>query len=504
MRLWTDPFITSILTAVQQALEPDQQIYLVGGAVRDLLLGRDLHDLDFTMGENPVSLTRKVARALDAGYFVLDDERHTTRVVFHRPDGREFPLDFVQFTGADLDDDLRHRDFTLNAIAIDLRKPNELIDPLGGQADLEAGLLRACSDQALLDDPVRALRAVRLAIQFGFEFAPATADLIRDAACHLPETTIERQRDELFRILEGPDPARGLRECQEFGLLRALVPPLQAQADVPASPPHFYPLLEHTLQVVKNCQSLLDSLTQDVNINEESPWPLSAAMGALAPFQNQLCDYFAGEVTPGRSIRSLTLLGALLHDSAKPKTLSKGPDGRLHYYGHDIAGAEITWEIARGLQLSNAEAKWLSTFVRYHMRLLPMARVGTGPDRRMLYRFFKKVGDVGIAIAILYLADTYATFGPELTQEGWNRPVKAAHEVLQAWWLEHEVVVAPKLLLNGNDIQKEFDLAPGALIGKLIASLREAQASGEVRDEDDARGFITRQLRKTHKKDQES
>ncbi len=155
----------------------------------------------------------------------------------------------------------------------------------------------------------------------------------------------------------------------------------------------------------------------------------------------------------------------------------------------------MTWEIARGLQLSNAEAKWLSTFVRYHMRLLPMARVEEGPDRRMLYRFFNKVGDVGIAIAILYLADTCATFGPELTQEDWDRSVKTAHEVLQAWWLEHEVVVAPKLLLNGNDIQKEFDLAPGALIGKLIASLREAQASGAVKDEAAAHKFIAGQLK---------
>ena len=219
MRLWTDPFITSIIAAVQQGLDPDQEVYLVGGAVRDLLLGRDLHDLDFAMGENPVPLTRKIARALNAGFFVLDDARHTTRVVYHRPDGSDFSLDFVQFTGVDLEDDLRHRDFTLNAIAVDIRQPDTLIDPLGGQADLEADLLRACSDQALLDDPVRALRAVRLAIQFDLDYAPGTETLIQAAAAHLPEATIERQRDELFRILEGSDPAQGLRECQRLGLL---------------------------------------------------------------------------------------------------------------------------------------------------------------------------------------------------------------------------------------------------------------------------------------------
>ena len=496
MRLWTDPFITSILAAVQDALGPDQEIFLVGGAVRDLLLGRELHDLDFTLGQNPVSLTRKVARALKAGFFVLDDERHTTRVVHHRPDGREFPLDFVQFTGVDLEDDLRHRDFTLNAIAINLHQPNKLIDPLGGRGDLEAGLLRACSDQALLDDPVRALRAVRLAIGFGLAYAEGTPELIRAAAGRLPASTIERQRDELFRILEGPNPAKGLRECQAFGLLAALVPPLEAQAEIPASPPHHYPLLEHTFRVVGTCQKLMEVFTQDNELSGDVPQWLADVKEEIEPFRSQMQAYYAAEITPGRTVQSLALLGALLHDIAKPETLSKDEKGHLHYYGHDHLGAEMTWDIARGLQLSNAEAKWLSTLVRYHMRLLPLARAEKGPDRKMLYRFFRDAGEVGAAIAILYLADTRATYGPELTQEKWDCTVQTARAVLQAWWQEQDEVVAPQLLLNGNDIQKEFDLAPGALIGKLIDLLREAQASGEVGDRAAARAFIASQLKR--------
>jgi len=496
MRLWTDLFSTSIISAVQQALEPGQEVFLVGGAVRDLLLRRDLHDLDFTMGENPIALTRKIARILDAGFFVLDDARHTTRVVYRRPDGSEFPLDFVQFTGVDLEDDLRHRDFTLNAMAVNIQKPEALIDPLDGRMDLDARLLRACSDQALLDDPVRALRAVRMAIQFDLTLAPGTEVLIRDAAAQLPRTTIERQRDELFRILEGRDPARGLRECQTFGLLEALIPPLAEQAAIPASPPHYYPLLEHTFRVVQTCQVIMNALDQNEEMKKNLSWSQTDAMNALRPFRTQLRDYFAGEVTPGRPLRSLFLLGALLHDVAKPDTLSEGDDGRLHYYGHDRAGAEMTWEIARGLQLSNAEANWLSTLVRYHMRLLPMARAEHGPDRRMLYRFFQNVGEVGVAIAILYLADFTATYGPQLTRDKWARSVGTTASVLTAWWEGYDEVVAPKLLLDGNDIQREFGLAPGAVIGNLIASLREAQASGEVKDEQGARAFIKHQLKK--------
>jgi len=501
MRLWTDPFITSIISAILEALDLGQEVFLVGGAVRDLLLGRDLHDLDFAMGENPVRLSRKVARALNAGFFVLDDERHTTRVVHHRPDGREFPLDFVQFTGVDLEDDLRHRDFTLNAIAVEIQQPDRLIDPLNGRVDLEAGLLRTCSDEALLDDPVRALRAVRLMIQFGLAYAPGTPELIRAAAVHLPNSTIERQRDELFRILEGPDAARGLRECQGFGLLAALVPLLEAQAEIPASPPHHYPLLEHTFRVVETCQQIMDGFAQGMELGGDAPLWLTEVVVAFEPYISQQQSYYAAEVTPGRSVRSLALLGALLHDIAKPKTLTEDEQGRFHYYGHDRIGAEMTWEIARRSQLSNAEAKWLSTLVRYHMRLLPMARSENGPDRKTLYKFFRDAGEVGAAIAILYLADTRATYGPELLQEKWDRALRAARMVLQTWWQEQDEVVAPKLLLNGNDIKKEFNLAPGALIGSLIDSLREAQASGEVGDRGAACAFIIRQLEKNRRVD---
>jgi putative nucleotidyltransferase with HDIG domain len=169
------------------------------------------------------------------------------------------------------------------------------------------------------------------------------------------------------------------------------------QADIPASPPHHYPLLEHTFQVVQGCQDLLAILNEDGRFAEGAPWWLAEAAEMLRPYQPQMRAWFGDEITTGRSRQNLLLLGALLHDIAKPETLSKDEDGRLHYYGHDRAGAEMAWELARHLALSNAEAKWLSTLVRYHMRLLPMSRVEGGPDRRMLYRFFNKVGDVGVA-----------------------------------------------------------------------------------------------------------
>ncbi|MDY6872499.1 MAG: hypothetical protein SVR81_00815 [Chloroflexota bacterium] len=507
MRLWTDPAITTLIAIVRDELLGDQAVYLVGGAVRDLILRRPLHDLDFAMADRPIRVARRLARRLNAGFFVLDDERHTARVVHALPDGQPFPLDFVQFTGLDLAADLRNRDFTLNAMAIDLAEPERVIDPLDGQADLEAGMLRPCSDRALLDDPVRTLRAVRLANQFGFSYASGLMEQMRAAAQHLSQTSVERQRDEFFRILEGPSPAAGVQDCWEAGILDVLLPPLADQAAIPPSPPHQYPLLEHTLRAVGAYQRILEGVvgtdspstplaggTED-KVVEETGW-LAAARDYLGDFSYEAKDYLTEAVTPGRSVWGLALLGGLLHDVAKPATLSEGEDGRLHYDGHDKAGSEMAWDLARGLQLSNAEAEWVQTFVRYHMRLLPMVRKGHEPTRKRIYHFFQNTGQTGVAIALFSLADTVATYGPELSKSHWETSLMVVRELLKAWWQAQETVIAPKPLLNGNDLKREFELKPGKRIGELLGLLTEAQAAGEIRSIEEARTFIERQLRK--------
>jgi tRNA nucleotidyltransferase/poly(A) polymerase len=504
MRLWTDPTLTTLIAIVRDMLLGDQAIYLVGGAVRDLLLGRPLHDLDFAMAEAPTRVAKRVARRLDAGFFVLDDDRHTARVVHALPNGQPFPLDFVQFTGPDLAADLRNRDFTLNALAIDLAAPETVIDPLGGRADLADGLLRPCGERALLDDPVRTLRAVRLAHQFEFDYAPELMDLMRQAAACLPQTAAERQRDEFFRILEGPNPAAGVRDCWQAGILTVMLPPLEEQAAIPASPPHHYPLLEHTFRAVEGYQRILDSVVPSDpphagGMGEklgDSPWWVVEVKDHLGAFSNEVWTYFSEAVTPGRSVRGLALLGALLHDVAKPATLSEGEDGRLHYYGHDKAGAEMARDLARSLQLSNAEAEWVQTFVRFHMRLLPMARAGREPTRKRMYRFFQNTGQVGVAIALFSLADAAATYGPELSKSHWETMLSVVRTLLTAWWQAQDSVVAPKLLLDGNDLKREFELKPGKKIGALLAALTEAQAAGEVENIEDARAFIARELGK--------
>jgi len=498
MNLAFNPEQESLLALIHAEQQADQACYLVGGAVRDALIARPLHDMDFAMGENPVSLAKHLAKRLNVGFFVLDDDRHTARVVYTDRAGLPFPLDFVQFTGENLDEDLHHRDFTINAMAVSVRDLGVVIDPLGGQMDLSRGILQACNRNSLLDDPVRVLRAIRLAHQFEFEYAQDLKRLLVKAAPHLPESSYERQRDEFFRILEGPDPAGGVADCRQFGVFETLIPPIIEQEPIPASPPHVSPLIEHTQNVIRYYQVILESLLNDSDDSVDKAWWLEALLVKIKCFADPLGQYFNEEITPGRTKKGLALLGALLHDIGKPMTMTTGEDDRLHYLDHDVLGAKLAWEIAKRFELSNAEASWIRTIVRYHMWLLPLMKADGLPERRSVYRFYKEVDEAGIAIALLSLADTLATYETDLSPEKWHKAISVVEMMLSAWWEDGQTVIRPQLYFDGNDLQDIFGMKPGSEIGRLLDELAEGQASGEIQTIAEARVFLMKRISETN------
>ena len=480
MRLALNPNQEGLLRTVRDALAPGQVCYLVGGAVRDYLLGRPLHDLDFALPEDPTHLAKRIANRLNVGYFVLDDQRHTARVIYKTPDGGSFPLDFVQFTGETLEEDLANRDFTLNAMALSVEDLDKVIDPLQGQADLEQELLRPCSLHALVDDPVRILRAVRLAKQFSLEYAPGLGKLAQAAARDLPNTSAERQRDELFRILEGPEPAGGIADAERFGVFSIMIPDLGKpdEEEITSS------RLHHALSVATYFKTILQ-LLNPVEVqaySQESP--LGIMVNEFEPFREKLQEYFSEEITMGRPKSSLTLFSLLLMG----KSISEG-------------APELAWESARRYQLSNAEADWVRILVQQNRAVTTLAGSSGIPDRRTIYHYFKKTGKAGVAIAILFLAKCLAEPGKLSTSE-WNRQLRVVQMLLKAWWEEHRVVVNPHMLLNGRDLQREFGLLPGANIGQLLEELKEAQAAGAVSTLDEAKTFITDAIQTVGERDE--
>jgi tRNA nucleotidyltransferase/poly(A) polymerase len=475
-----------LLEKIRSVIPLDVIVYVVGGAVRDELLGKPTHDLDFVLPGDALKIGRRVANTLGGAYYPLDEERDTARVILTQLDGSRLTLDFAAQRGPDLESDLRARDFTVNAIAIDLNHPTSLIDPLDGVADLRAKLLRACSPSAFEVDPLRILRGVRLAVGFGFHIQPESRQLMRLAVGGLPGVSPERLRDELFRILDGPQPATALRVLELLEVLPAILPELVALKGVTQSPPHYEDVWNHTLSVLQKLESVLKTLALQ-------PDPEAAANLALAPvslrlgrYREQLKAHFSTPLNPQRSVRSLLFLAALYHDVAKPNTRQVQADGRIRFFEHEQAGEHVVAYRARQLHLSNDETVRLKTIVRNHMRPLLLAQTGHLPSRRAVYRFYRDTGAGGIDICLHALADNLAMYGTEILQEPWGRQIDVVRVLWEAWWEQPQESVSPPVLINGNDLMQAFNLQPGPEVGRLLETVREAQAAGEVNDREAA------------------
>jgi len=472
-----------LLDSVRAALPDDKAVYLVGGAVRDLLLGRTTHDLDFAVSGEAIKTARRVTDALKADFYPLDLERDTGRVIVTAEDGTRTVMDFAAFRGPDLETDLLGRDFTLNAMAVDVRTL-ALYDPLGGALDLREKRLRQCSPSAFSDDPVRILRAVRLAAAFGFHILPEARQAMKQAVKLLPNVSAERQRDELFRILEGPQPATSLRALDMLGALAPVLPELTALKGVAQPSPHVSDVWTHTLSTLTYLEMILAALAPDYNPDTASDLFNGQMVMRIGRYRQQIGEHFNTPLNVNRSLRGLLFLAALYHDVAKPLTKSADEDGRLRFWGHDEEGAEMAAARGRALQLSSDEMARLKTIVRNHMRILHhtnrLAKEPKSPSRRAIYRFFRDTGEAGVEVCLLALADLRATYEHTLPQNMWAAGLDVVRLFMENWWEKRAESIAPPPLLNGNDLMQELNLQPGPLIGQLLDAIREAQALGEV------------------------
>lgn len=482
-----------LLAIVQRNSRPDQPVYLVGGCVRDALIGREVHDLDFCTPTGALELGRRVADSLQGAYFPMDPERGISRVILDRLDVR-LVLDFADFQAADLEGDLRGRDFTVNAIALRLDRPDSLIDPLNGVSDLAQKVLRPCSETALIDDPVRTLRGIRLAVSLGFRLLPATRQAIRQALPAVSSVSAERLRDEILRLLSTPQPAAAIRSLEVLGGIHYVFPELSVLKGVNQSPPHYTNVWDHTLNAMAQLSKLIGILAPSPDPEAAESWSAGLVSFRLGRFREPLAAHLAETLTPDVSRQALLQLAALYHDSGKPQTRSLDADGRIRFFEHEQASAQIIRQRAQALHLSNQEIDYLFTVVSHHLRPILLAQVETPLSRRAIFRFFRQTGSAGVDIGLHALADTLATYGPTLPQEVWIAQVDTVRALWEAWWERPTEQVRPKPLLTGNDLINELGLSPGPIIGALLEALLEAQAVGEIQDRQQALAFAQRWL----------
>lgn len=500
IRFMPVPFnLPPLLEKIIDVLPPDAEVYLVGGAMRDLLTNRLSPDFDFAVPSKGISLARSVANALKADFMVLDNERDTGRVVIIEGDAYTY-LDFSAYRGPTLEADLRDRDFTINAIALNLRDMT-ISDPLNGASDIRAKLIRACSPNSFIDDPVRILRAVRQAAAFGFSIDKSTREWMKQAAEKIGSVSIERLRDEIFKMLGGPKASASIRALEMLGVLKYLMPELLKMKGVTQSNPHIHDVWTHTLAVVDQLDNLLtSSLRLDFDPEKTSDMFMGLVSLKIGRYREQIAKHFANPLNPNRSHRSLLFLAALYHDVCKPDTKTIDETGRIRFFDHDLKGAEVVAERAQTFNLSNDEVERLRTIVRHHMRFHFFAdrleRENQPPSRKAVYRFFRDSGAAGIDLILLALADVRGTKGNELSQETWTAYLDIARILLENYWERPEEVVNPPRLLDGNDLMKELNLKPGKVVGQLLELIRENQAAGKITDREQALALAREELAK--------
>ena len=482
-----------IVAEVHQALPATVHAWLVGGALRDAILRRVVHDLDFALDGDALAAARATANALGGAYYPLDSERGVGRVLLTRGDD-QYTLDFARLRGPDLASDLAARDFTINAMAAELGHLAALIDPLDGQRDLRAKVIRACRPASIADDPVRGIRAVRLAAQFRFRLERRTLAEVRAQAGALANVSTERRRDEFMRCLAGQRPVAAVRSLQVLGLLPFVIPELAALSGVSQSAPHEYDVWEHTLATVRRLVDVLTVLQPVYDVDSASDLTLGLVSLRLGRYRQALTGHLSTPISGERSARELLVLAALLHDIGKPSTRAVEPGGVIRFIDHERVGASLAQQRLTELRFSSDAIQRVSAVVANHLRPLQLANE---PEltRRAIFRFFRQAGAAGIDVVLLSLADFLGKYsGGPPPVEPWNKLLDVGAALLQAYFEHPLETVNPPAILTGDDLIETFGLPPGPQLGRLLVDLREAQAAGEVRSRESAMEWVRTQL----------
>jgi len=442
--------------------EASDRAWIVGGAVRDAALGRDVTDVDIAFDGDVAAAARLIAEDGGGHPFELSDEFETWRVVDR--DGR-WKLDVVGLRASTMEADLRLRDFTVNSVAVPLDGGTPL-DPTDGLADLEAGVLRASSARSLADDPLRVLRAARIAAAVDLTPDPGTVALARAEAARTAATAGERQFVELAGILTGPDPVRGLGLLDELGATAVVLPEVDALRGVGQSANHHLDAYDHTLEVLRR--------TLDVEAD------LEAYSGSVAAEVKALLDApFADELTRADALR----FAALLHDIGKPAT-RKERDGWVSFVGHDGVGAEMIAGLCRRFRTSRRFRSHLAAMTRDHLVLGFMVK-----DRplapRAFWGYLSRTAPQTVDTTLLTVADRLSAQGGGVPEEAISGHLELAREMLEVA-VPLELEGPPEPLLRGDEIAAEVGLTPGPDLGAAVAELAAARFAGEVRTREEA------------------
>lgn len=465
-----NPEIKKLLKTIWQFAKPKKvRLYLVGGYLRDIILKREKEnpDIDFCLKKGAISFGKSLTKKIKAGFVVFDKAHGSCRLV-KRIDRRILTLDFTDFRGKTLAEDLFWRDFTINSFVLELESlfskeklENVLIDPYHGIKDLGSKVIRTLNNKSFDEDPLRILRAFSLAAIFNFKINANTLRLIKLKKAKLFRVSSERIRDELFKILDCPDAFRYLLLLDNLKILKIIVPEIEIMRRVKQGPYHHLDVLKHTLETLRQFELLLPEFKSNFDLR----------------------NYLNEVISSGRRRLSLLKLGILLHDIGKPKAL-RHKDGKIIFQGHERIGAEFSRNIAWRLKLSNDELAALNKMVFWHLRPGYLAD-NENVTAKAKFRYFRDTASEAVSTLLISLADQRATRGRLTTKESRLRHEKLVTGLIKEYFrAQKEKKLIP--LINGDDLIREFKLSPSPLIGKILTQVQELQAIGKLKTKKEA------------------
>lgn len=466
--------------------DPAPRVWVVGGAVRDHLLGHPYHDLDLVVVSDAIQLGKDIADAIGWDFYILDQGRGTARLLSKDGYAGLKRIDCSVLQGGSIEADLRRRDFTINALGLNPFDASNLIDPTGGFQDLQDKQLRACGDSSMVDDPVRVIRAVRFSTSLDLEIKPGTIGLIKDAGGGLASISAERVRDEFFQILLGPDRHASLQLLVHLGILPRIFEAFDRRSVERWS-------LEDVAGATTTALARIREFDKCVKILQPKHDPEAAAdaiWGSVAlklgRFRIPFSDYSEGELTDGRNRMSLLALALLLLSIDSAATSSGISHGRSNDdTAGGSAGISSIPEMARRMRLSRQECQFLSSVIRASKALVQMS-FSDGLSPIDVHRYFRSNNEAGVGAVVIFLVSVLAERAGPPDSDRWERCLDISREIWGAYYERFKEVVDPTPLLNGEILISELGVEPGPELGELLRRLVEAQVAGEILDLDSA------------------
>lgn len=447
-----------------------EKVYIVGGTIRDRILNVDISDYDFAVLGDAASVSKLVCDKLKGSYVPYAEDRGTYRVVYEN-----IVLDFTQIRGENIDEDLLHRDFTINAMAIrlnDFFDVDLIIDPLGGLKDLREKKIKCVEKSSFDDDPLRMLRAVRFAAKYNFSIDEDSKNLIREKADLIENVSSERIMSEIYSILKSKESFKYVQMMDELGLIDAIFPEIAEMKEIGKC---YYQVLDswhHSIKTIEEYETIVNELRFPSDI------------------ENLVKKYLDKDLSSGNKLKDVLKLAAMFHEIGKKDAIYIDSDNRLQFYNHDVKGEKIVADIAKRLKLAKKEASLIKKMVLYHGN--PFSLYIDGIGNKALFKFFSDLEENALGCLLLSLADVTSAM------KGQGRLNEASCyrnfiTKLLRRYMDFERTKTP--LLTPLDIIVNFDLKDYKLLNQILYELRKNQFYGEIESREDAVKFVEERMR---------